>query len=682
MSFKLLIYNRECMDLTRSLLIKSDLLARDVEYLLTENTDYLDVPREHWKYYMNISGEYHSTNERMFITSLDTLTTIEFTKEVLVDHPITKEKYGPTDSLTKDLMVRYPENLLLIMGIIYGIDKGLAIGSDEFTILAYDRSLVGVQEINLMPELQQRLYSEYRNYLNKDYADIEPYYAVVAMAFIAKQARQAIKAIRLSNYKTTRACDYYIWSYINSKLYLEDLKDNFNREDIFYLYKNIDRLTRKAGSNEVLLELINQFLTRDRISTYRLNLTRDTTLIDELDAKTDTVYLEVPLVTDSAAKNADINEYVEMGGERGERQLTDYESTLDRRHRTTLDDVPTRELKVYEVVKDATDTQLLLTDIDIFLDGVVNGYYNDIYSIPDHVNSKVYNMTALEAFIFYTYIIRRKLGAEVGYIPKHSIYLAPRPSRPSALQLANEYHISTLEAEKILDAIVPYPDSVLSQNELVDYTAKVKSTFHDVVRHVRRNTTRTNQAKITRIYDELYFTGEYDLVKGDILYTDWLAARNINLDDLNELDFTILEAYMLEYVFNIDLSTRSSHYALGITELISRLNNYRVNIRTQATSNNLIDYHISPIYSSIERLDVQDFYVPVTATIEQHATFYDYMIGLQHTVISPMRTDTMLNHNTALVKCNFSAQGYKSEVITPMSTHYHTEIQLRNSDVS
>lgn len=670
------------MDLTRSLLIKSDLLARDVEYLLTENTDYLDVPREHWKYYMNISGERHPTNEKMFITSLDTLTTIEFTKEALASHPITKEKYGPTDSLTQDLMAKYPGNLLLIMGIIYGVDKSEAINAKEYTILAYDRKLVGVQEINLMPELQVRLHTEYENYINKDYADIEPYYAVVAMAQIAKQAHHAIKLIRLSNYRTTRACDYYIWSDINSKLYLEDLKDNFSREDIFYLYKNIDRLTRKAGSNDVLYELVDQFLNKDHITTYRLNLTRDTTAIDELNSVTDTVYREVPLIEDALAKTANIKEYIEIGVERSERELEDYQSTLDRRHQVVVDDVRTRELKIYEVVKDATDTQLLLFDTDLFLDSVINNYYRGLYSIPDHVNSRVYNMTGIEAFILYTYVIRRKLGVEVTHIPRHSVYMVPKKERPTKLYLAQEYGISTLEAAKILEALVPYPDKELSRTELDTYIVQVKSSYHDVVRHVRRNTYRDNQAKMARIYDELYFSGEYDLVQGELNYTDWLAARNINLTEYTELDFTIIEAYLLESVFNIDLSTRSSHYALGITELIKRLNNYRVNIRTQATSNNLVDYHLSPIYCNVERVGKEEYFFNVESTVEQIGSYYDYLIGLQHTVASPMRLDSLLSHEGATVKCKFTAQGYKSTVITPMSTHYHTEIQLRNSDVS
>ena len=196
MSLKLTIYNSECLRLAKSLMIKSDLLARDVEYRLSGNSNYLNNPRTTWKYYLSMSGQYHETHQMMYVTSLDTLSSIEFTKENLKLHPVTKEKYTPNSELTNELIQLYPENQLLILGIIYELSIDDVISADEFTIMGYDSSLVGVQEINLIPELQTRLYSEYHTYINKDYADIEPYYGLVVMSNIAKQSLIAIKVIR------------------------------------------------------------------------------------------------------------------------------------------------------------------------------------------------------------------------------------------------------------------------------------------------------------------------------------------------------------------------------------------------------------------------------------------------------------------------------------------------------
>lgn len=678
MSLKLTVYNSECLNLAKSLLIKSDLLARDVEYALTGTTTYLDRNRTTWKYYLTMSGEYHETNEMMYVTSLDTLTRIEFTKENLANHPVTKEKYTPNGELTNELIALYPENEALIIGIIYAVDINELIESDEFTIHAYDSSLVGVQEINLIPDLQTRLYAEYNSFTNKDYADIEPYYALAEVSNLAKQALIGIKTIRLANFKTARACDYYMWTYINSKLYLEDLKDNLKKEDIFYLYKNIDRLVRRAGSNDVLYELIRKFLTTKNITTYQLNYVKDVSDINQLTGDINLDYKEVGIGEGIADKVALFSEYIEDAIESSNTKLDDYEQDIIERMEYSPNRNETRELKVFELVKNSTDTQILLVDLDVHVQGFIEGYYTTTVNITNHLTSRVYSLGMKEVFILYKYLILLKLGLTPDTIQPHAVYYLPRKELPSISYLATKYNISTTAANDILEQLPTFPEETLSRSEMDEYILQVKRCYGNVIREVRKNMTRHNQASLSMIYHELFFNSQYELAPEGTTYADWLSLRGIDLSEFTALDIGIMETAILDDAFNIDLSTRTSGYALALTELLRRFNNYNVNVRTEAGSDNLVDYHLSPILHD--------------------ATFPDEVVlivqgnlGVIHKADAP-QTYPLVKHNTLKstniledklanelsTKYKNKALTYKSEVVTPMSNQYNTPVELRN----
>ncbi|AFI55326.1 hypothetical protein TSMG0043 [Halocynthia phage JM-2012] len=625
-----------------------------------------------------MSGQYHETHQMMYVTSLDTLSSIEFTKENLKLHPVTKEKYTPNSELTNELIQLYPENQLLILGIIYELSIDDVISADEFTIMGYDSSLVGVQEINLIPELQTRLYSEYHTYINKDYADIEPYYGLVVMSNIAKQSLIAIKVIRLSNYKTTRACDFYIWTYINSKLYLEDLKDDLKIADIFYLYKNIDRLVRDSGSNAVLYELIAKFLTTESITTYQLNYVNDITGIGELESSSSIVYKEVGIGSGISDKDTLFSEYIEDAIASSEGTIDNYTDVISERMEFAPNRNKTRELKVFELVKNSTDTQILLTDIDVHVQSFIEGFYGGTFNITNHITSRVYSLNLQEVFILYKYIILRKFELEPGIILPHTIYTLPVKELPTIPYLVNKYSIDSSEAEDILASVPKVPTTLITREELDNYILEVKTSYSNTIRLVRQSMTRSNQSMLVGIYNDLYTTETYDLTPTETTYEAWLAYRGIDFGDFTNIDFDIIETYILDEVFNIDLSTRTSGYALALTELLRRFNNYNVNVRAEAGSDNLIDYHVSPLFSGIERLDVTfldnqiNFDINTRyAKLESYPTIVYNRISNFSNKVNTSPSELTANHKG-------KSLSYRSEVVTSMSNQYNNPIELRN----
>ena len=70
--FKKINYQRDLKNLTKSIIIKLDSIGYQIQHYLYKNKGYskpdriLDNKRE-WKYYINLSGKYHSSDTEMYL---------------------------------------------------------------------------------------------------------------------------------------------------------------------------------------------------------------------------------------------------------------------------------------------------------------------------------------------------------------------------------------------------------------------------------------------------------------------------------------------------------------------------------------------------------------------------------------------------------------------------------------
>ena len=75
-------YRADILRLSRSIVIKFDAIAEAInEHLLINNVPVNELDPRTWKYYLNLSGQYHPTDELMVVRSMDTLEDIAFTRE-------------------------------------------------------------------------------------------------------------------------------------------------------------------------------------------------------------------------------------------------------------------------------------------------------------------------------------------------------------------------------------------------------------------------------------------------------------------------------------------------------------------------------------------------------------------------------------------------------------------------
>lgn len=93
----------------RTIVIKCESLAT-MDNRLMEQHYGIPIPADkaQWRYYLNLNGQYHETDEMMYVQSLDNGDNIEFTKANLDLHLATKRAYREGSYHYSRLVEKYP----------------------------------------------------------------------------------------------------------------------------------------------------------------------------------------------------------------------------------------------------------------------------------------------------------------------------------------------------------------------------------------------------------------------------------------------------------------------------------------------------------------------------------------------------------------------------------------------
>ena len=154
------LYIESIFELAKTLTIKSEYSAikvNEAAALAFPSLSVDPIDKTTWKYYRNICGEYHATDEPMSIKSLDTMQTITFSKDNLAIHSSTALAYRYGSRYYRELVARFPEQEELIIGILYPAKMQEAINAPDFTVLAYPSYLVEDNEEDLVRNINSWL---------------------------------------------------------------------------------------------------------------------------------------------------------------------------------------------------------------------------------------------------------------------------------------------------------------------------------------------------------------------------------------------------------------------------------------------------------------------------------------------------------------------------------------------
>lgn len=264
------LYVQACKDLAQSIVIKLDSLAQGVNNAVLLKTGEVADPNNpaSWKYYQNICGVYHSSDTLMRVYSLDSENTIDFTLEAMVANPVTKAAYTFNSSYYNDLLAAYPDQEMLILGILYPTDLNTALNAADGTILSYPTELVETSETDFIALLQAWVFAYVHRWYNSAYTLTDDLYTATFLAQLTVHVFGIITNIRLAACKTNQAHSFHINQYLRSHGFLDTYLRQMTRKQALDMYRNINYYERNAGFEATFERLVEVILSEAGLPAY------------------------------------------------------------------------------------------------------------------------------------------------------------------------------------------------------------------------------------------------------------------------------------------------------------------------------------------------------------------------------------------------------------------------------
>jgi hypothetical protein len=245
--------------LVDSFIVKSNYTAKALNTILELNNEVVTVQRTGWKYYLNLAGiayvgqqVYNSDPTDMVVYSLDTDEIIPFTVQSLLTNPETLSELRTLGDTFKNLLLKYPDNEILIRGIIDPIPVEVSIEADDYQILHYNSSLLNYNETNVMPKVQEYINRFVYRFDNVNYSLTDQLYPAALIGILFVSLPMEIVNIRLENCKTPYVNEWHVWNYLSGYFDLSKHKGIIPYGQALFLYRNLEYIIANSGTTKAL----------------------------------------------------------------------------------------------------------------------------------------------------------------------------------------------------------------------------------------------------------------------------------------------------------------------------------------------------------------------------------------------------------------------------------------------
>lgn len=589
------VYRQEVMTFLSTLTIKYTPFLSALDTLVESKGYQVDTTApSKSKYYLNLIGEYHPTDTIMTITSLDTQTTINFTKEVLVDHPRTTASYVAGSTYVTELIARYPDQADLIKSILYPVaDIDTAIAADNLTILSYGTGILeSTEEGPILLEIEKFLaYYESRWYM--DFFSYVPAWPWIFWGSLWHRLAECIFAARIKFIKTPFVHTWHVWEELTSKG-LDDYRGSLSREQQMFLYRNIDYLLANRGKASNLRLLADNILSEVGVGLFSRQIYQDTYgYADQTRLTPDLVAIQIPTSYSGAVQSltvsnvSDINRRLtEAGYETG--AGAEYDESVERTLGSTIyNQIPTKILEIRPVSRDrqyATFFNRFVIDTLVHL--IVNGTYQATVSITDPYNGIDVVVTPKQALGLYFYCAQRAFGDADDTIPNQYYLATPFkdtiPALPKTVELSG-YTVpltSVVDVDDFMD-IPAYPTIIKTPDA---YSEALEPLFEAALRQVMywRASNQNRVRKIMKSLRDLSIINQVialDLTGGQYTsYTQWFQNDFVSVqtkifdaydqsNDPKTLYSGIADTIMSALIPTQDFFTKYGSFTASYTEL-------------------------------------------------------------------------------------------------------------------
>ncbi len=603
MSTRYQLYVANTIKLVESLIIKSTDSIDTINQWVIDyyGIDSLNKNDPHtWKYYLNISGEYHFADIVMEVVSWDTLETIVFNKENLAIHRATFKAYEYGTIQYMNLINKYPNQELLINGILNPVNIDTAINADNGIVLAYNTTLIEENEYSLLNNINTWITSFKSRYVNEQFSISDELYAATHHGIMYLHLVPAIMNFRLAACKTNEAHSYHITEYLLSHGVPEYSIMHMTKKQMLFFYRNIKYIQRNAASKDTFTWIL------DHIMTERFLPMSEYVMKHNWEHQLDNLLPEVTF------RNKHLNDIYgatdqdnlstldllvkEDGLALGNPVAREEDSvSIDRklsysRSSTVMTKVLESAIIDYTESGQNRPEEVLLNHWLYF---AMLGKYKAYIGIINPKTEERIPMNAKDAFILMTYAWAKSMGIDLVTIPTvlaKRVLRIPTLTPAKLMELADSKYVSIETASKLI-SFVPIVGDIISTEAFNN----VGNTIFQCL---------MNQLKIPDLEEHFYSRGlVHNMVHGlycDVvcelapegtLYGDWFAERTLDFSSFTRIEFSDLYSQIVEDMTGIAMEKEPNLKSLqtAMIKLFEYLSSYSIQFVKKINNNGLIN---------------------------------------------------------------------------------------------
>lgn len=417
-------YMTDVFRLVRTMVIKMEAIAIRDNSVQQAASYPVSSDKRTWRYYMNMNGDYHPTDEIMTIVSIDTGDEIVFNKQNMLIHLATYREYSAGGYWFNRLVEKYPAQADLIRGILAPIPYEDTIEADDYKILKYNKALVLWNEDQLIPQLQETIYALMGQIFDHEYRFTDNLMLPVGVMHLYADLIKAVCVIRHEAIGTRYAHDFYIWSHIDSFGDFSKHKASLSKYQIMWMYRNIAWLKNNPGAQYTFDRMQDNLLTHAGIPLAKYDMVTNTA--DQVtDLAPTPLYRKLQLnLLEQYGRTASfidteqmIDKQQSLAKENFDQSAIWYDDALKKGRYSLHSELPTKALesKMADYTNRHADTKMSVTYNNwVYL--AAKGYYKGRILVTDPKSGKQVRFPVGDAYHIWRYLTDLSRGQAKDYI--------------------------------------------------------------------------------------------------------------------------------------------------------------------------------------------------------------------------------------------------------------------------
>jgi hypothetical protein len=588
------VYLNACVALAQTMVIKSTESEQGLNQFVIDNygaAAWDETDPTSWKYYMNLSGKYHFTDQMMYVISLDTMERIEFTPANLLIHTATAQAYQFGSTYYQALVDQYPRQVSLILGILYPVDQATAIAAKDGQILGWPAQYIEVNEYSLVEKLQAWIYGFKQRWINPQFGLSDELYFTVQLHHMYQGLLQAIIAYREEACRTAEMHSFHQQQFLASHQGLDQYMDQLSLNQIVWLCRNINYIQRNVGKRSTFQTLIQNILTVRNIPlaayTMRHNTGHMPTLTSpEVFFQSDPLNFDENLVASTNWTLATMLDTEQPLATMNAQIQTDQAADIQLRMENALSNTLQTKVLNSAMVDETDSTPYTMEDI------LVNHWLlfsqQDLYTAFLVVNNPVTGepivpMNAKDGFVFMWYCYSRSIGIDLtnAVIPAVLAQRVVRTPLPNVTDLMSVVDWS-LVSQDIATQMLGYMPAINPMISTTSFFATCKAIWTAANNQrglVSRQEHYLRRGMVYGMSERCYQDVMIQLgdQSGETFY-EWFHLRNIDLGNFSQNDWGLMYTSLVQAATGIDLLNTNSVANLqkAMIGIMEKLSSYSV----------------------------------------------------------------------------------------------------------